>query len=96
MTFVLYDDQEEFIKRSKAVIKKFALQTDTQYDVKSFHKYDEEFEKLIHDGKNNKIYIHSQLSFKYACRFCQIKSHPYPSAVIPCITFSFLIKFLFV
>lgn len=57
MTFVLYDDQEEFIKRSKAVIKKFALQADTPYDVKSFHKYDEEFERLIHDGKNNKIYI---------------------------------------
>lgn len=57
MKFVLYDDQEEFINRSKTVIDRFAMQTDSKYDVKSFNKFDSNFEKIIKDGEHDKIYI---------------------------------------
>lgn len=57
MKFVLYDDQEEFIKRSKAVIDKLAYQTDSKFEVSSFNKFDKNFENVINDGKNDKIYI---------------------------------------
>lgn len=57
MKFVLYDDQEEFIKRSKAVIEKFVQQTDSTCDIKCFDKFDKNFEKTINDSKHDKIYI---------------------------------------
>jgi len=57
MKFVLYDDQEEFLKRSKAVIEKFAEQTDFESDIMCFDKFDKNFEKTINDGKCDKVYI---------------------------------------
>lgn len=57
MTFILYDDKEEFRKRSESIIERVARETDSQYEIKEFSTFDKNFEKLINNDKNNKIYI---------------------------------------
>lgn len=57
MTFVIYDDKEEFRNRSEAVIQKVADNFDTFHEVKHFSKFDAEFEQFISDTTQNKIYL---------------------------------------
>jgi len=57
LRFILYDDNEHILKRSKQIINKIMMPYDIDYRINSFTDYNKHLDKIISDTKEQKIYL---------------------------------------
>ena len=55
--FIIVDDEIKWIDEYEKIINDVAFNSNKQYEIKKFKKYDEELHKLISDNSEQKIYL---------------------------------------
>lgn len=55
--FVVCDDEEFFIKNTQKIVKKILSESDLEYEIDSFSKYNKKLEEIISSNTSTKIYI---------------------------------------
>jgi len=57
LRFITVDDNVEALEKTVLAIRKVMMPYDYDYKINKFTKYDEEFEKIIKDKGDQKVYI---------------------------------------
>ena len=55
--FIIVDDEIKWIDEYEKIINDVAFNSNKQYEIKKFKRYDEELHKLISDNSEQKIYL---------------------------------------
>ena len=55
--FIIVDDKIKWIDEYEKIINDVAFNSNKQYEIKKFKKYDEDLHKLILDNSEQKIYL---------------------------------------
>lgn len=57
ISFILYDDEKQFLQKNKRIISKCMMNCDHDYKCYSFDEYNEKFENVIKNNLGLKVYL---------------------------------------
>ena len=57
ISFILYDDEKQFLQKNKKIINKCMMNCDFDYKCYSFDEYSDKFEEVIKNNLGLKVYL---------------------------------------